>query len=139
MPAGRDVAGSLLEQRRGLGDAELARKGAAARKGTAGDPLRQHRDDAGNLGEPGAPPGLLGVEVEARDGAHQPARVGVRRPGEELLDARLLDLAAGIHDDDALRRLGDHAEVVGDRKSTRLNSSHTVISYAVFCLKKKKK
>src|SRR5260221_3475082 len=25
-----------------------------------------------------------------------------------------------------------------DRKSTRLNSSHTVISYAVFCLKKKK-
>src|SRR5436190_16809067 len=28
--------------------------------------------------------------------------------------------------------------VPGDRKSTRLNSSHTVISYAVFCLKKKK-
>src|SRR5438034_4775409 len=28
---------------------------------------------------------------------------------------------------------------VRDRKSTRLNSSHTVISYAVFCLKKKKK
>src|SRR5437588_6143612 len=27
----------------------------------------------------------------------------------------------------------------GDRKSTRLNSSHTVISYAVFCLKKKTK
>src|SRR5436190_8839809 len=31
-------------------------------------------------------------------------------------------------------------EITGqDRKSTRLNSSHTVISYAVFCLKKKKK
>src|SRR5256885_9057195 len=28
--------------------------------------------------------------------------------------------------------------VPGDRKSTRLNSSHLVISYAVFCLKKKK-
>src|SRR5438132_8826006 len=28
---------------------------------------------------------------------------------------------------------------ISDRKSTRLNSSHTVISYAVFCLKKKKK
>ena len=27
----------------------------------------------------------------------------------------------------------------GDRKSTRLNSSHLVISYAVFCLKKKNK
>src|SRR5438132_8456546 len=29
-------------------------------------------------------------------------------------------------------------ETLEDRKSTRLNSSHTVISYAVFCLKKKK-
>src|SRR5258708_26244066 len=29
-------------------------------------------------------------------------------------------------------------ENVGDRKSTRLNSSHQIISYAVFCLKKKK-
>src|SRR5688572_14723204 len=29
--------------------------------------------------------------------------------------------------------------VQGDRKSTRLNSSHSQISYAVFCLKKKKK
>src|SRR5690625_4771781 len=28
---------------------------------------------------------------------------------------------------------------IGDRKSTRLNSSHVAISYAVFCLKKKKK
>src|SRR5256885_8521537 len=41
---------------------------------------------------------------------------------------------------------GDHPLVLavppgpkdGDRKSTRLNSSHLVISYAVFCLKKKK-
>src|SRR5206468_12163646 len=36
------------------------------------------------------------------------------------------------------RRLGD-AAMPGDRKSTRLNSSHDQISYAVFCLKKKKK
>src|SRR2546426_8983239 len=32
-----------------------------------------------------------------------------------------------------------HCCSVADRKSTRLNSSHLVISYAVFCLKKKKK
>src|SRR5437870_3655186 len=32
-----------------------------------------------------------------------------------------------------------HQAIVGDRKSTRLNSSHVAISYAVFCLKKKKK
>src|SRR5436190_24038415 len=34
---------------------------------------------------------------------------------------------------------GVHQAEDTDRKSTRLNSSHTVISYAVFCLKKKKK
>src|SRR5690554_7050439 len=33
----------------------------------------------------------------------------------------------------------DNALTGGDRKSTRLNSSHVRISYAVFCLKKKKK
>src|SRR2546426_1868984 len=32
-----------------------------------------------------------------------------------------------------------HDDRDGDRKSTRLNSSHLVISYAVFCLKKKKR
>src|SRR2546430_8684223 len=33
---------------------------------------------------------------------------------------------------------GDFMSVLSDRKSTRLNSSHSQISYAVFCLKKKK-
>src|SRR5438132_13941532 len=51
--------------------------------------------------------------------------------GREVLQGGLpLRHAAGA--DDRLSRLGG-----GDRKSTRLNSSHTVISYAVFCLKKK--
>src|SRR5438132_2342328 len=42
---------------------------------------------------------------------------------------------------DAPINLGNSGQVATekDRKSTRLNSSHTVISYAVFCLKKKKK
>src|SRR5436190_6070038 len=40
---------------------------------------------------------------------------------------------------DVLAYLRELLRSVGDRKSTRLNSSHTVISYAVFCLKKKKK
>src|SRR5258708_29241998 len=38
---------------------------------------------------------------------------------------------------DRLDRLGRGAPVDQDRKSTRLNSSHQIISYAVFCLKKK--
>src|SRR3712207_7490968 len=36
-------------------------------------------------------------------------------------------------------RMRDKLQAVQDRKSTRLNSSHANISYAVFCLKKKKK
>src|SRR5688572_31057577 len=39
---------------------------------------------------------------------------------------------------DRCPRLRVHNAVAGDRKSTRLNSSHSQISYAVFCLKKKK-
>src|SRR5258708_8942994 len=40
----------------------------------------------------------------------------------------------------ALQRIAAHGvlKVGEDRKSTRLNSSHQIISYAVFCLKKKK-
>src|SRR5690606_41571109 len=41
----------------------------------------------------------------------------------------------GVH----LVGVGPEQSVRGDRKSTRLNSSHVKISYAVFCLKKKKK
>src|SRR5258708_19058199 len=40
------------------------------------------------------------------------------------------------HDADLLRQ---RRAAYRDRKSTRLNSSHQIISYAVFCLKKKKK
>src|SRR5438132_9579038 len=39
----------------------------------------------------------------------------------------------------SLRNLPRLSQATPDRKSTRLNSSHTVISYAVFCLKKKAK
>src|SRR5256885_12826201 len=49
------------------------------------------------------------------------------------------DLAEGLAE--AARQahgLGRGRHAFGDRKSTRLNSSHLVISYAVFCLKKKK-
>ena len=38
-----------------------------------------------------------------------------------------------------IRLLMEKRGVTVDRKSTRLNSSHTVISYAVFCLKKSRK
>src|SRR5256885_13176715 len=39
----------------------------------------------------------------------------------------------------SVRQVMEEIEALADRKSTRLNSSHLVISYAVFCLKKKTK
>src|SRR5256885_10433281 len=55
------------------------------------------------------------------------------------LDLLLLD-DAGERSQLAIERLGNEMALQGiDRKSTRLNSSHLVISYAVFCLKKKKR
>src|SRR3712207_7463166 len=59
-----------------------------------------------------------------------------------LLGQALAELVAGEPADlDVLAELGHQLllELLdGDRKSTRLNSSHANISYAVFCLKKKK-
>src|SRR2546426_6728474 len=46
---------------------------------------------------------------------------------------------AGCHPARSAGPPGQDLPAVQDRKSTRLNSSHLVISYAVFCLKKKKK
>src|SRR2546426_4162590 len=53
---------------------------------------------------------------------------------QERLDSRVIDR----HTAQVLQRLRQ-ANGQSDRKSTRLNSSHLVISYAVFCLKKKKR
>src|SRR5947207_10799376 len=63
-------------------------------------------------------------------------------PCEDVVRGELCHYPTGV-----ARRFPDDKPLVewsiesylGDRKSTRLNSSHTVISYAVFCLKKKKK
>src|SRR3712207_7758394 len=48
-------------------------------------------------------------------------------------------LPTAVHAHVLLLTVPAWARVVSDRKSTRLNSSHANISYAVFCLKKKKK
>src|SRR2546426_6573443 len=44
-----------------------------------------------------------------------------------------------VPDSGAVKKHNGNCREEKDRKSTRLNSSHLVISYAVFCLKKKKK
>src|SRR3989454_5761702 len=56
----------------------------------------------------------------------------VVREGMLQLEFAVLEVCEG-------RGEKEGARLIADRKSTRLNSSHLVISYAVFCLKKKKK
>src|SRR2546422_8435475 len=55
------------------------------------------------------------------------------------LVVRLILLAGAQRRDECVVLLLGERRVQVDRKSTRLNSSHGYISYAVFCLKKKKK
>src|SRR3712207_7076819 len=81
-----------------------------------------------------------GLRVLAADGA------GPRDLDAELDDGGLAGPTAWIFGNEAwglpaeVRELADavvRVPIHGDRKSTRLNSSHANISYAVFCLKKK--
>src|SRR6266508_5144571 len=68
------------------------------------------------------------------------AALGIQPPAAVLLAERdLAGWARALHATGAARpRTPGTREVLLDRKSTRLNSSHVAISYAVFCLKKKK-
>src|SRR2546430_3146967 len=62
-------------------------------------------------------------------------RMGARDRLERFLDAGTsAEIGAAISPEDPLK----FRDSKRDRKSTRLNSSHSQISYAVFCLKKKK-
>src|SRR3712207_8483381 len=83
-------------------------------------------------------PYTTALPIYAEHGAEGPAHA--RRAGQRARVRPDAHAAAGARagaagvGGQAVRR-----EPVGDRKSTRLNSSHANISYAVFCLKKKKK
>src|SRR5207249_6796738 len=78
-------------------------------------------DDAlgGGAAAGGAGGERAGAVREGRAGAHVPRRAG-----------------GAAHRGAVDRRAADHLGAPTDRKSTRLNSSHVSISYAVFCLKK---
>src|SRR2546427_9091387 len=75
------------------------------------DFLRRGHDDGAGQGDQ-LGDAELGVSGSRREVDHQVVKIAPDHVPQELLD--------------------------GDRKSTRLNSSHSQISYAVFCLKKKK-
>src|SRR5699024_11870175 len=96
-----------------------------------------------SMGRPRSrPTGSCGSRALARRSASAPAR-GVRGCGRAL-DAELGPLPLGLVLELLVALPGadpafeEQPVPVQDRKSTRLNSSHVSISYAVFCLKKKK-
>src|SRR5207249_10827428 len=78
------------------------------------------RGDGGVLGPDGGGGGLS---------QRAPRRAGADHAGRELLPRDAGDDLGGV--------VGGRVREQEDRKSTRLNSSHVSISYAVFCLKKK--
>src|SRR5256886_8798530 len=90
--------------------------------------------------EPAAAPRLLGrlrvLEV-AREESPSGVRAGAAH--DEFARRPARDLAVTLVHHPRLELPPGPAEGARDRKSTRLNSSHSQISYAVFCLKKKKK
>src|SRR5207249_1912736 len=68
----------------------------------------------------------------------EPARSAARELGAERIERPRVgyaDVARGLHLDRQEAKAARNVRVSEDRKSTRLNSSHVSISYAVFCLK----
>src|SRR5256885_11913987 len=76
---------------------------------------------------------ILNGFLEMKDGTTPARPGGMRKRRRGLPRQRWLE---GARRAGGLQRLGGSQDAE-DRKSTRLNSSHLVISYAVFCLKKK--
>src|SRR2546426_2894534 len=88
---------------------------------------------------------MIARPLTTRRGENTSAAWGVTNFLIRLLETRRPDYLAWVHDvGESYRHQAYPAykatrEKLTDRKSTRLNSSHLVISYAVFCLKKKKR
>src|SRR5258708_24047164 len=85
----------------------------------------------------------LALKITTPPGARYPGFVGIAfRARPDASHYELFYVRPGNSDaaDQAMRNHAvQYVSDPGDRKSTRLNSSHQIISYAVFCLKKKKK
>src|SRR5258708_28428317 len=76
-------------------------------------------------------PSLDALQSELKGGRKRQSKAE-RLAGEVKAEQELNDLL------DRLYQRENWEDIAADRKSTRLNSSHQIISYAVFCLKKKK-
>src|SRR5437870_10611377 len=100
----------------------------------SGVPLRERRSSRGPMA----------TRIETSIGKRRHKRIKMVLPvkvsGRDAANNLISELAHTLDITPDGARLGAvrHPLKAGDRKSTRLNSSHVAISYAVFCLKKKK-
>src|SRR5690348_17527600 len=76
--------------------------------------------------------GVAAKDADGHEGTHLRRKIELQR--RQFGDDTHGETTGDIDDENAPRKPRG-----GDRKSTRLNSSHPSISYAVFCLKKKRK
>src|SRR5207247_3372676 len=103
--------------------------------GEAGGPLR-----GGVWRQQGSRPGIPARGRAGGDGVRDVGRHGLDALSRDRSARRRTLLPSGAGPVSATRNRGERGSRGGmraDRKSTRLNSSHEWISYAVFCLKKK--
>src|SRR3989454_524113 len=144
---GREDRGITARARRAPQAPRRGREARPRRPGS-GLPLRGgevRADDGpaerGDLAVDVAPAQVHPRECRLRPAATPVGDDGDRLAGVELAAEHVEELGLIAGDDDQVMRVaaGRRAAARLDRKSTRLNSSHLVISYAVFCLKKKKK
>src|SRR5262245_44206345 len=98
MPAGGPMSRPMLFERRSGGTTLIAGEAAARSKAAARGEVDQRRHQALDLVQACAR-GLFGGVIEVRYRRQEPARIGMRRPLEEIADLGLFDLAAGIHHD----------------------------------------
>src|SRR6266542_1287515 len=132
----------LVEVREaGVGNLDPAPRGSPDLVGERREADRHGRRRRGLNGEASPCSSVLPiVPGGGGPGARQPVERDVvddvlpgQVPGRPAVDERAGDLVV------AVRVVVEHPGREGDRKSTRLNSSHGSTSYAVFCLQKKKK
>src|SRR3712207_2858637 len=124
---------------------EVEELGLVVRAAKDQGPLGRRDRERHVVGDP-ARPGVYGGddldlrEVE-RPGAHHQRPVLLPRAREHVVEGLARDGARHASEprklEDGRRYVGGRGHSGADRKSTRLNSSHANISYAVFCLKKK--
>ncbi len=116
MPASRPMPRPLLLVGRELRAALVIGEGAARCKRATGREIVQRRHHAGNFLQPlDRIGGSSTHDLQTRDRCQQTVSIGVKRLSKQSVDFGLFNLSACVHDNNALRSLGDDTQIVRDQ------------------------